>query len=325
MKSEIVRDLSRLKKTGTKYLPHAAAGASAVVLGSAAAHALSKNQYLRNKISIVKQYIVARSPISEKVIGDVFNKRYQINKHLVSDFVGATGIGIDKVTGDQVLIKEIPVKNVDEIKSELNVTKLKKYEFVLRCLAQKYFMNNLYIVYDYPKNTGLLYNSDKFVRGVVALNLMKGLEYLHNNNLAHNNINLKNILVDTNSNIKYINFEASCYKMCNVDATGTDIHYLPPEKIARLQQMANGDRRQSYPFKLAKAGDVWSLGAVIYTIFTGSFPPEDYNQIKNISVGKDVFLVVAVKMMEPDPVKRMSISSALRDLKINKFQRLFSF
>lgn len=307
-----------LKKNIIKYAPSAVAG----IVAAKTIHDISKNQEFRNKLSILKQYIVKRAPISEKVVGEVFNKRYQIQKFFATDLVGTTGVAIDLLTKEKVLIKEIPVKNSAEINSELNVTKLRKNDYTLHFVTQKYFHNNLYIVYNYDSNYIVLNSANKFIAGVLAFNLLKGLDYLHSHNVAHNNINFKNVLVNSNSQIKYINFEASCYKMCNTDVTASDLHFLSPEKANRLQKMANGSFRYQYPFKLAKAGDVWALGVLIYTVITGGYPPENYN---NIPISREPLLTTAIKMMEPDPSKRISTSTALREIKINKFQRLFTF
>jgi serine/threonine protein kinase len=107
-------------------------------------------------------------------------------------------------------------------------------------------------------NSYTLYNTRPFLR--YFKQLIDAVLYLHNNGIAHVDIKLENIILNTKTNnIKLIDFgESTLFKKndknTKIPSRGT-IQYLSPEVI--------NSRFISLPDKL----DVWSCGIVLYNLF----------------------------------------------------------
>ncbi|XP_043916287.1 testis-specific serine/threonine-protein kinase 4-like [Protopterus annectens] len=96
--------------------------------------------------------------------------------------------------------------------------------------------------------------------------LCEGVAYMHSNGIAHRDLKLDNLLIDSDGNIKIADFGfARPVENQNLSRTfcGTR-SYMPPEVLLR----------ESYnPFLF----DMWSLGTILYILVTDQFPFEDDN------------------------------------------------
>ena len=90
----------------------------------------------------------------------------------------------------------------------------------------------------------------------------KGLESAFKQGLNHNNLSLKNILVDRDGNIKVSDFGYS-YSLHKIDKESELISFFNPKYISR--ELAQGEEN-------GLAGDIYSLGAVFYHLITGVAP-----------------------------------------------------
>jgi serine/threonine protein kinase len=100
--------------------------------------------------------------------------------------------------------------------------------------------------------------------------LVDAVSYCHRHGIAHLDIKVDNFLVDSNLNVKLLDFGLSelvnngelCERFCGSK------EYLAPEIMARK------------PYDPMKA-DVWNLGNVLYILYTFQFP-YDYKERKRI-------------------------------------------
>jgi len=143
--------------------------------------------------------------------------------------------------------------------------------------------------------------------------ILNGLSHIHANNIAHRDIKLENLLIDTKGRVYVIDLGLCAFvedgKLCR-DWCGSD-NYLAPEIVRRI------------PYNGFKA-DVFSTGVVLFALLFGVFPFENLrvngvqslrtlkvrfpSDVKVSSSAKDLLL----KMLEDDAEKRYSIADVLR-------------
>ena len=137
------------------------------------------------------------------------------------------------------------------------------------------------------------------VRYQLVKQLIHAVRYAHNNLIIHRDINPQNILVTDSNQLKLIDFGIS--KIYGLIQDGTTYQfathgYAAPEVTIHSE---NASERS----------DIYSIGAVIWTLFTGKLPPQASNfttYIKRAS-GMDIILKrVLCKMCAYDPQERYS-------------------
>lgn len=148
---------------------------------------------------------------------------------------------------------------------------------------------------------------------VVFKQIVEGLQYLHQKNVAHRDMKLENILIDEESNVKIIDFGFSLVtprtKPLNV-CCGTP-SYMAPELMAR----------KNYYGHLV---DVWALGIILYILVVGIFPfkaPTNHELYQKITTGQYQFpdflsaeiKALIKKMLRMNPHERPSAKEILTD------------
>jgi len=139
---------------------------------------------------------------------------------------------------------------------------------------------NIVRVMDFGKEDGMPYMVMEYVNGEDLKKLMlhkktkklqrydlilqigRGLDYLHENNIIHQDIKPENILVSRNNEVKIIDFGLARYNRLRIftrnrfiDGTPT---YMSPEQIRKRHT----DKRT----------DIYSYGITIYEMLTGKIP-----------------------------------------------------
>eukprot|EP00834_Sanchytrium_tribonematis_P007664 NODE_729_length_4379_cov_1.289486.p3 type:complete len:250 gc:universal NODE_729_length_4379_cov_1.289486:1-750(+) len=109
----------------------------------------------------------------------------------------------------------------------------------------------------------------------IQLGIARGLEYMHNQKIAHNDVKSANIMLDSQFNPKLIDF--GMVKIISTTTRssgnsskkqlGTD-YWRAPEYWKYNEEVA--DTRAKYPY----AGDVFSFGTVLGEMATGKIPWE---------------------------------------------------
>jgi len=101
--------------------------------------------------------------------------------------------------------------------------------------------------------------------------ILKGLEYIHQNNIIHGNLTLKNILLNHSLKIKISNFsEALKFQTLNEcvssELTETTPYYTAPELLIKW-----------LPF--TQKVDFWTIGIIIFYLLIG-WPPFEGKTVK---------------------------------------------
>jgi len=102
----------------------------------------------------------------------------------------------------------------------------------------------------------------------IALEIARGMEYIHSQGIIHRDLKPENILIDDKSHMKIADFGIACEEVyCDpfADDPGT-YRWMAPEMI----------KHKSYGRKV----DVYSFGLMLWEMVSGSIPYEDMTPIQ---------------------------------------------
>ena len=147
--------------------------------------------------------------------------------------------------------------------------------------------------------------------------IVSALEFCHSLSVAHRDIKLDNILIDKTQKVKIIVFGFSTLNSHDEKSRifcGTP-SYMAPEIVGRKDYYGVN-------------ADVWALGILLYAMLCGKMPfkahndKELYRRIERGSFScppqfSDCLKVLITKMLEVNPLKRLSIKAILDDEWIN--------
>jgi serine/threonine protein kinase len=168
-------------------------------------------------------------------------------------------------------------ENEKNIYDFLIKNKNKYVENIISIYETKYlcFILSEYIICNNCCNLEDLINSKySFKEGEINKiinNILKGIKFLHKNNIIHRDLKLQNIMYDSKKNIKIIDFDMAQIIKNDYDFSqkivGTE-NYIAPE---------------SCDLKLySTKSDIWSLGICFYRLITNNYPyKEEYCKFTN--------------------------------------------
>ncbi|XP_027203017.2 uncharacterized protein LOC113796921 [Dermatophagoides pteronyssinus] len=168
-------------------------------------------------------------------------------------------------------------------------------------LAQLLFSNN-------PNKKSL----DEYYARPLFKTILKALNHMHQNKVAHRNLKLENILIDDNHQpiLSDYTYTILVGDINNFDTImATSLPYLAPEIIAHI------------PYNPIVA-DIWSFGVCLYIVLTNYLPYTPYVkaddkhrclQFKNSNKLSEDVKKFLIKTLEYDVNKRMSTTSLLEN------------
>jgi serine/threonine protein kinase len=158
--------------------------------------------------------------------------------------------------------------------------------------------NEIHLILDYAKGVPLYqFIKRKAARKVneseakyLFRQIVEGLGYCHDMDIAHRDIKLENIIVDTDRKVKIIDFGfATCFAEKSKMFCGTP-SYMAPEIVNKEEYRGC-------------SADIWALGVLLYAMLMGSFPFRGSND-------RDLYR----KILESDLHFSDSLSASGRDL-----------
>jgi serine/threonine protein kinase len=242
----------------------------------------------------------------------------------------------DRETGETVALKLIK----PEIASDEAMTERFKNELLF---ARKITHKNVCRVYEFNRISGIVYTSMEFVEGEslrsvlsrfgglpvrkgvdLALQVCSGLKEAHAQGIVHRDLKPENVMIDTQGNVKIMDFGIARSMEAGTRLTGAMIGtpaYMAPEQVSGKPV----DYRT----------DIYALGLVLYEMFTGSetfradtpvaialkqmqeapAPPHDIDPNIPVYIERAI-----LKCLEKDPAKRFQsiaeLENALRSTRV---------
>lgn len=190
-------------------------------------------------------------------------------------------------------------------------------------------IKGLYVmVMEYVKGDALskLAQEQKFINTEtlcrIILQVLYGLEYLHDHDIIHRDIKPENILVANNSEeyiAKIADFGISkdiknSMPITKTNDLGGSIPYMPPEQIIHFKEL--GKNKQ-----LGQYADIFSLGATIYTLICGKYV-RDYPDNMDIITTTLEGPIVPIEKRQPTIHKELArlINKAISPKPENRFK-----
>ncbi len=246
--------------------------------------------------------------------------RYEILGEAGHGSMGNVYKARDRETGETVALKLLK----PEIASDQAMMDRFKNELLF---ARKITHKNVCRVYEFNRVAGIAYTSMEFVEGEslrsvlnrfgglpqrkatdLALQICSGLKEAHAQGIVHRDLKPENVMIDAQGNVKIMDFGIARSMEAGTRLTGSMVGtpaYMAPEQVAGKPV----DYRT----------DIYSLGLILYEMFTGTpafsadnsiavalkqmreDPPAPHEIEPNIPVGTERAIL---KCLEKDPAKR---------------------
>ena len=241
---------------------------------------------------------------------------YALLKLIGKGAFGKVVLGIHKLTGKYVAIKEIEKKYIQDefsqhkVFQEIYILKKIRHAHVIRLLEVFEDSSKIFIVMENASGGDLL----KYVRnhGMIPENkareffrqIVYGLGHIHARSVLHRDVKLDNILLDLEGNVKICDFGIS--KMISKhdfikEQCGTPA-YIAPEIISN----------KGYGGFYA---DYWSLGVLLYAMLTVDVP------FKANSLEQLLAVILQKKITFPSTISNNAKNLISSLLKINPMER----
>ncbi|KAJ3451287.1 protein kinase [Anaeramoeba flamelloides] len=249
--------------------------------------------------------------INDYLIGDIIGEGSYGKVHLATHVPTQELVAIKSINKSRFQLRE---KYTIQFFRELEILEKLDHPNIIRFFDFVETKTSWLIVQEYS-NGGELFDylvQNKKLKETVARKyfgqLLEGIEYCHNYNIVHRDLKLENLLLDSDLNLKIIDFGFSNFEKKDelLKTFCGSPSYSAPEIL---------NRQQYSGFKI----DIWSMGVILYILLVGKHPFVENNtkiMFEKIKIGKynlPNFLSeeakdLLKKMLCVNPEERISIS-----------------
>jgi len=249
-------------------------------------------------------------------------------------------LGINKKTGEKRAIKIIDKKkywnttNLDQIQREIDILRKIKHENITSIFEIYSTERFLYIVLELATGGELFENiiekgsySEQEAQYIFT-QMLSAVNYLHSHGIAHRDLKPENILLESQDGMKVKITDFGLARIVGERDMMTTLcgtpQYVAPEIIKQsLEKEISNEMNKGY----GKEVDLWSLGAILYVLLSGSPPFDDergiplYTQIENGMYDfppeywcdiSDSAQDLIKRLLTVDPKKRLTVQQALQ-------------
>ncbi|TGJ82878.1 hypothetical protein E0Z10_g5874 [Xylaria hypoxylon] len=247
----------------------------------------------------------------EKALQDPGLKDYRLGECIGKGAFGAVYKAFNWGTGEAVAVKQIKLGNLPKselrmIEAEIDLLKNLHHDNIVKYIGFVKSADCLNIILEYCEN-GSLHSICKAygkfpenLVGVYMTQVLKGLQYLHDQGVIHRDIKGANILTTKDGKVKLADFGVSTSTLAGPDkeaqVVGTP-YWMAPEII----ELSGA----------TPASDIWSLGCTVIELLSGR-PP--YHHLQAMPA---LFAIVN----DDHPPLPEGVSSAARDFLMQCFQK----
>lgn len=252
--------------------------------------------------------VSCRSPLPRAAGPSVLAGRYEIQSCL-----GKGGMGIVYKAYDRVLEEIVAIKVLLGQDAAGSMT-ARRFRSEIK-LARRVTHRNVCRIHDYGEDGGREFISMQFVEGAdlrarvrqggglpaeeafeVALQIAEGLQAIHDEGIVHRDLKLANVMIDSQGVVRLMDFGIAKATEGAESLTGTGHIVGTPEYMSPEQIHAQ---------PLDARSDVYSMGIILYELFTGRVP---------FSAGTPVAVLMQHLHEEPrlDDAQASAIPAAVR-------------
>ena len=218
--------------------------------------------------------------------GEVLSARYEILSLLGSGGMGTVYRAHDRILDETVALKVLRL----DLARAAGMARRFRSEIKL---ARKVSHRNVCRIYDYGEDGQHVYISMEFVDGVelhhrvrgrgmpaeegfeVAIQLTKGLQAVHDVGIIHRDLKSSNVMVDSKGLVRLMDFGIAKRWIADGQITGTMVG-----QIMGTPEYMSPEQARGHPVDFR--GDIYSLGIVLFEIFTGQLPFEGQTKVETL-------------------------------------------
>ena len=270
-----------------------------------------------NKYNELKYKMIGEDPIHDGVMGGI--RHWKVGEILGIGSYGQVFKAFDVDSGELFAVKrmffnpvnKIQAKLVTDLDSEVRILKGMKNKHIVKYLGSELIQETFCIYLEYLPGGSiakLLYNLGALPEITVRaylIQILKGLDYLHNNGVIHRDIKGANILLDSKGKVKLSDF--GCSKQYTsvdnesgfVNSVKGSLAWMAPEVI----------KQKGY----GRKADIWSVGCVALEMLTAKKPWEL----------DDNYVMFMMKIISENTIPEIpnDISPSAKDFLLQCFQR----